>query len=297
MRISERGLSASAIKTFLHCPFQYYLSYVLKIRKGHSFATLNGQIIHAVLENYGLGHKKRWEKELLVRYMREKPWELLESFDKHRINCEGCKILKSLPELRTDIYEYARKSTLIEDTPKSCPLFHLFEGRDLIQQVLDRDLNPFDYKILGTEVEFRLDIGHDVLITGIIDMVCELDEDTIEIRDWKTGNFVPSYEDALNDPQLRLYDVALGLLYPQYKTRLLTFDYLKKTRYTFVINDEQREANRKWIISLAKKIKGTDDPIRDLTWKCKSFCLPDVCDVEYPKKLITIKKLKETGEF
>ena len=296
MKIHNNALSASKIKTYLGCPFRYFLEYVLRIKSPPTFATENGTIIHSVLEKYSLGHKGNWRKELLWRYKKKRPWELLSEFKSHG-ECLGCQLLETLPFLHDDFFSYTDKVDITKKVYDKCPYVQIVNSPALINKVLSRSPSPFDHEIIDAEHIFTLPIGYGIAITGIIDLVSRINNDTIEIRDWKTGNYVPSYEDAFNDPQLRLYDLAASILFPEYSKRLLTFDYIKKATYTFVISDEERELNKKWIISVGKQIEKDMNPKRVLSYKCERMCMLKRCNQEWPNKLITIKKLQEEGTF
>jgi hypothetical protein len=296
LRISEHGLSASAIKSYIMCNFKYFLEYQLGIRKGDTWATKNGTIIHAVIENFANGHIKNWRRELLWRYKKAKPWELHKEYKVHATNCPGCTLLSLLDKYHGDLYNDVKKANALDKLDKVCPLREVVAGWDLVQGILDRNDKPLEMKVIDAEKKFTIQLADDVTITGYIDLVCEVDEETIEIRDWKTGKWMPTYDECLIDPQLRIYDYAASILYPQYKCRILTFDYIRNKPFTFVISDADREKNREWLIKIAREIQSNMNPSRKITYKCKSFCSLDVCNVEYPQRLITIKKPKKAKE-
>jgi hypothetical protein len=274
------------------CPFKYYLEYVLGLRKGDSFATLNGRIIHSVLERYSLGHIKHWRTELMVSYKKHNPWRLHKNWKTHTVGCPGCQLI--------DGFQHYHGSTddLIGTFDKSCPAFAYEEAVRMVESVLNRPTNPFDFKLIDVEHRFKLPIGEGISISGIIDMVSEVEPGILEIRDWKTGNFLPTYEELEKDPQLRLYDLAASILFPDYDVRLLTFDYLKHKRYTFVISDEEREKNRLWLIKTAKQIEADFNPKRlsktpHKFWKCKALCSPEDCMTHWPARKSVLQVLKD----
>jgi CRISPR/Cas system-associated exonuclease Cas4 (RecB family) len=280
-------ISASRIKTYLMCPFKYYLEYVLGVRKGDTFATSTGKLIHRQLERIAQGHRANWKKEYLWLYKKTQP---------HLLHKNWGAFCPDDPEFQimTGIQHYHGPVAPLMTTNKKSPLWLFSEGAHMIQKVLDRDASPLDDRVLAVEQKFKLPIGDGIQITGIIDMVLETEPGVLEIRDWKTGNWVPKYEDAIDDAQLRLYDLAASILYPDYEIRLLTFDYLKKREYTFVVDANQREKNRKWIIGIAGKIDKDMNPNRITSsphrnFKCKYMCDPDVCKTEWKLKDKKIK--------
>jgi CRISPR/Cas system-associated exonuclease Cas4 (RecB family) len=284
------SLSASRLKTYLQCPFKYYLTYVVGIRRPDTFATLNGRIIHTQLEKMSLGHMKHWKLELLARYKRYQPWTLHKNYLQHEHECETCASLSEVPS-----YHGAIEDLFIND--KNCPKWHIKEAVNLIDDILIREINPFDYPLIDAEHKFKLHIGDNVYINGFIDLVSRLDDETIEIRDWKTGNWLPSYADVREDAQLRIYDLAASILFPQYKNRLLTLDYIKHKCFTFVIDEAEREDNRLWLIDMAKKIEADMNPRRisnspSKFWKCKALCSPQECNEQWPVRHLILQDKK-----
>jgi hypothetical protein len=89
---------------------------------------------------------------------------------------------------------------------------------------IDEDWAKFDYN--GKECQLA--------IKGTIDLVTKLDEDTIEVIDYKTGQRkdwatgeVKDYKKLMQDTQLLLYNYAISKLYPEYKNRILTIIFLR----------------------------------------------------------------------
>lgn len=124
--------------------------------------------------------------------------------------------------------------------------------RAQLQSILDSRWNPLKLKILDIEKQFEIEIkkpgcnyeyinemtgetesGY-LKLRGTIDLVTELDEDTIEIIDWKSGqrtNWIgggpKEYDDFLKDIQLRVYDLATNIIYKKYKYRILTIFFTR----------------------------------------------------------------------
>jgi len=94
---------------------------------------------------------------------------------------------------------------------------------------IEEDWAKFKYKMPdGKEVEGQL------AIKGTIDLVTQVDDNIIEVVDWKTGRRLnwatgeeKTYEKLLEDPQLLLYNYAISKLYPQYEQSIMTIFYTK----------------------------------------------------------------------
>lgn len=109
----------------------------------------------------------------------------------------------------------------------------------------DTHYNPYNLKILDVEQWFALAMPgeewqcldkdgqlHQFTVRGFIDLVHEIDEETIEIVDWKTGIRKNLYTQEPIDEvvltrevQSRLYHLVAYFLYPKYKNILITFYY------------------------------------------------------------------------
>jgi hypothetical protein len=118
--------------------------------------------------------------------------------------------------------------------------------RVCVEKILaDDNYNPYKMeKIIDTEVGFKMELpgeewmvdedGGGLKIRGFIDLVREIDEDTVEIVDWKTGKRVDFYSrrpidtfELLKLVQPRIYHLAASQLYSQYKNIIITFHYIE----------------------------------------------------------------------
>ena len=174
-----------------------------------------------------------------------------------------------------------------------------------IEKVLGTQYDPRNLKVLFTEKQFRIPLMMDGFkyefynivngsvdrgnyeIRGTIDLITEVDKDTIEIVDWKTGSRkcwnsgeVKEYEYLQSkDIQLRMYDFACSILFPQYKNRILTIHFINDGGpFTVSFDEDQRKETLDIIKSAFNSIKWNHLPTRiketrsDEKWKCKSVC-------------------------
>lgn len=124
-------------------------------------------------------------------------------------------------------------------------------------------------------------------IKGTIDCLAEIDSDTLEIIDIKTGrrwdwgkDKKKEYIDIKNDIQFNMYHYAARHLFPQYKVVQLTAFYTKiwdkkeinGGPYTvwYDPGDYIKTENR--IKEYFETIKKDSIPQTKKTWKCKKFC-------------------------
>lgn len=303
-------LSASKLKCYEMCAFKYYLSYGLYARGAATFAAELGTAIHWLLEMYAQAvmHGKdedgrtvedldqEWKK-LLQKEGFEKlnSWRTCRHVKKVEKSCDTC------PAHKVD-ENGSRTCRLVNANPKTfggCPWNAWVEAQNMVQRVMSPTgpANVFhpDKKIIGTEdqfgIEFEAPDGNIVTLNGLMDMVIELDEDTVEIVDYKTGRFKMSYNAAEKDLQLRMYYLAAKRMYPQYKTHMVTVMYLNEgiKSITPAFGDKTEEQLLREIAFIYNNIVETDFPdrIRDTPYgdkpdfKCKYMCDTKLCDDAY----------------
>jgi len=268
-------LRASSIKTYEGCQFQFFLESILQIPSGSGKKALLGTIVHHVLEIMAKANKLGHKDDLFTDH--KKLFEIC--WDRYKKENAG----------KIDLNEKADK--------KFCILS--------IEKIINSSYNPTKLNVLHTEKQFRIPLTmpgftfeyYDVLskkttsgnyeIRGTIDLITKVSDETLEIIDWKTGSR-KSWETgelkdydyfASNDIQLRMYDLATYMLFPQYKNRLLTIHFVNDGGpFTVCFDDAQRAETLEIIKKYFNTIKGNNLPSRikevepSQSWKCKSTC-------------------------
>lgn len=230
-----KKISASSIKCFKKCEFAYFLEYVAGIRSEGNYKTVTGNVVHSLLEEYALGNTDY--VSLLPRY-----------FIEHRLD-----------------YHCRKEDKSFADAVNNC--------LELTETVLNRKNNPIlTDTILGVEKEFKMLIEN-IPSIGYIDLVKLINDSVVEVRDWKTGNFIQTYEQVHDDPQAQIYDIAMKEMYPD-KDIMITLDYIKGMPVTVVYTDEERSNNKIWIRNLVSEIKRIKTPKRRRDdWMCAKMCI------------------------
>jgi len=266
-------LRASSINTYRGCEFQFFMEQVLEIPSKAGKKAFLGTIVHHVLElmakgsmvkrNFGFitDHKKLldicWN-----RYTKESPEFNLKDSDK-----KFC--IKTIEKVLNTSYDPRRLNVIATEYQFKIPMkskdFN-FEYYDLTKGTVEKG----QYEIRGT-----------------IDLITELDKDTLEIIDWKTGSRkcwntgdLKEYEYLYSkDVQLKMYDLATSILFPQYKNRVLTIHYINDGGpFTVNFDDNDRASTEKMIKETFNSIKWNQMPSRiketkaSDRWKCKSTC-------------------------
>lgn len=218
--------SASAIGLYNHCPFSYFMRYILGMESKAGKAALQGTIVHKALE-WMAKLRKRGKTNI------DPMWLLHRAWDEH---------IAASPEI-----EIRKVTTRIDKETGGFKEAADFKKCRVAMEVVLADpyVNPYNNNVVDSERWFALEMPgdewkcldkdgseHQFAVRGFIDLVNEIDNDTIEIIDYKTGSRKDFYtqqpidEDVLTrEVQPRLYHLAAYFLYPQYKNILITFYY------------------------------------------------------------------------
>lgn len=218
--------SASAIGLYNHCPFSYFMHYILGMESKAGKAALQGTIVHQALE-WMIKLRKRGKTNV------DPMWLLHRAWDEHTAATPAISIRKVTTRIDKETGGFKEAADF-----KKC--------RVALEAVLnDPYYHPYKIKPIDSERWFALEMPgeewqcldkdgkiHQFAVRGFIDLVHEIDKDTIEIADWKTGARKDFYtqqpiDEALlmREVQPRLYHLAAYFLYPQYKNILITFYY------------------------------------------------------------------------
>ncbi len=309
------GLSASRDKTYGMCEFKYYLGYHLGLQEEKKFATEQGTFCHDIYETLALqlleGQEdpeimRTWFSKLLEAYQvtrkvknrfgyeEEIPplWTLSKKAIEREKTCDNCKYFSD-----GNCWVVGKK---IEDF-EGCPRYEFDDSMWLIEKVIYHPgpLNPHNKKLIAAEDTFRLVLddgaGAKININGIIDLVTELDEDSIEIEDYKTGRGTQTWRQCSEDIQFLIYYTAAREKYPQYKNVFVTAHYLKRKTGrspTVAFTDKDEAETRKRLVKRFHEIKNNRFPVRrcdrpsgfvKFDWVCNYMCDPEVCQREYEK--------------
>ena len=252
-------LSTSSISTWEQCLHKFFLSYILGIKEDSGMAACIGSAVHKIFEYIALD-----------------------------------KMGKSQIEKRTDeeIIDYV-VGKFQEDNPHlTVEKKNLNDIRTIAKRGLEynnRQFHPRTYKnIISTEQYFSIDIDEEwgkFKLNGIIDLVTKIDDNTIEIVDYKTASQLkdfdsgkPITEDYLyKNPQIRLYNYACYKLFPQYDNVIFTIYYIRHDApFSIIIGKEESYKVDIFLRRKYEKIVAEQEPPLNITWKCK------MCD--YSKK-------------
>jgi RecB family exonuclease len=235
MTFKNDHLSYSRLARFEQCPLSFKLHYIEKREAEPGTPLRFGKLMHAVLE--------RLLREV-VEDERSGP----------------------LPESRA--LDLLREAWAAEGLT-GIDVFQ--EGIDILKTFV-RDQGVIDHQdVLAIEREFRLPVGP-FTVLGFIDRVDRVDDETVEVIDYKTNRQLFTRDEVDTSLQMSLYHLAAQRLWPWAKKVRLTFLMLRHgLRMTTERSPEQLEAALAYVEALGRRTEtATEFPPR-LNPNC-SYC-------------------------
>jgi RecB family exonuclease len=256
-------LSFSRLTRYESCPLSYRLHYIDKHQPEPGIAPRFGKVIHAVLER-------------LVR--------------------------EAVDDERSGPLSEDRALTVFRDawTADGLAGIDLFqEGIGILQRFV-REQGVIEHRdVLAVEKEFRLPVGP-FTVLGFIDRVDCVDDETVEVIDYKTNRQLFTRDEVDTSLQMSLYHVAARKLWPWAKKVKLTFWMLRHgVRQETERTPEQLDAALAYVETLGKQTEvatsfparlNTNCPYCDHRAGCpayaealkgtRDFVCPDLADLE-----------------
>lgn len=128
------------------------------------------------------------------------------------------------------------------------------------------------------------EISGNLAIKGTVDLVLRVDDDTLEVVDWKTGQRfdwgkkrVKGYAELQQDPQLMLYYYALSKMYPNIKHIMLTIFFVRDGGpFTLCFDEKDLKKTELMIEGRFREIRNSEQPIlidpSHKDFKCNKLC-------------------------
>lgn len=223
MAFTNTHLSFSRLQRFEQCPLSFKLHYIDQRTSEPGVPLRFGKAIHAVLETL-LGEA---------------------------VATQAAGPLSSARAIDLFGPEWA-KANLV-----GLELFA--QGVAILKQFV-RDEGVLDpSSVLATEKEFRLDIGG-FSVLGFIDRVNRIDDETIEIVDYKTNHQLFTRDEVDASLQMSLYELAARQLWPWAKKVRLTFWMLRHgLQQTTTRTPDELEAAKAYVEAMGKQTETASD--------------------------------------
>jgi len=220
-------LSYSRLSRFEQCPLSFKLQYIDKLRSEPGVPLKFGKLIHAVLE-------------VLVQ--------------------EHCAEELTSP-LSEDRALVLFKDGWAKEGLVGVELFQ--EGLQILRDFV-RDQGELNHRdVLALEQKFLLKVGR-FTVLGFIDRIDWVDDETIEVIDYKTNRMLFTRDEVNHSLQMSLYELAVRQLYPWVKNVRLTFHMLRHNlRMRSVRTQDQLDAALEYVDTLGRATEeATEYPAR-----------------------------------
>ncbi len=229
-----RGLSATGVKDFLQCKLKTVFRYDREIPRLMNDHARVGIGVHEALEQF-------------TRRMMSK---------------------QSFPD-QSD-YEFAVTTFMNKATDIGLTKLEFYEdGKNMITEWIDR-YDPSE-KVVEVEHFFTVDTPEGIPIVGAMDKVRIINDDTIEIVDYKTSRQALTTWQLKDDIQLSMYDLAASIVWPQYSNRILTLEYPRIDKSVSSYRTQaQQEMFRQFLVSTWKHMNEIVD--EEQTGRINSLC-------------------------
>lgn len=229
-----KGLSATGIRDFLQCALKVVFRYNRDIPSMKNDHARIGIAVHEALEQF-------------TRRMQAK---------------------KSFPD--PSDYEFAITVFMNCATAEGLQNMGFYtDGKNMITEFIDR-YDPSE-EIVDVEHFFKIRTPDDVPIVGAIDKVRKINDDTIEIIDYKTSRNALTAWQLKDDIQLSMYDLAASIVWPEYSNRILTLEYVRINKsVSSYRTEEQRQTFREFLVSIWHQMNNLDE--EEVKGKINNLC-------------------------
>lgn len=262
------------------CEQQYFFEYVLGYRGPSNQKADKGTIVHKVLEILAVIKQSEQNNQQFCED------DILGKIDTKQYNIEA--ITKDIYDYYSSKFHHHKWS---EKDLRDCKLWvekaisynnGMFDPRN--RDILCPEQH-FDIVIDKPWAQYKYNTSQGILegtlaIKGTIDLITKVNDNTIEIVDWKTGRRLnwatgqeKTQEKLEDDPQLRIYHYAVQKLYPDIDHVMVTIFFINDGG-AFSVHFDKRDLPKTESMLRDKFdiIKKTRKPRLNKTWMCNKLC-------------------------
>lgn len=234
-------LSYSKLSRYERCPLSYKFYYLDRLPSEPSIHLLFGSAVHEVLEKLVQEHVDGERVGPLSKTRAEELWQL---------------VWKETEMSGVEVYQ---------------------EGLDILTQFVRQHTHLDHLDILAVEQPFSFTLPGDLQVIGYIDRIDRIDDETIEVIDYKTSRQLYMSYEVDKSLQLSLYQIAAQQLWPWAKKVRLSYWMLRHDlRQSTERRPNELEGVKKYVATLGEQIRDA----QEFTPKLNTYC--GSCD--YRKK-------------
>jgi len=258
--------SYSQLAAFSKCPYQYKLSYIMRVPIFGKAVFSYGKSMHKTLEEFfKLVLLKQGNKQADLFENNKKTQKNTKKKISNLVSYEELKKLFEKHWLDEWYEDKDQKEKYYKKAKKSLKVFY--------EQIKDQ-INDTE----STEKPFNLKIN-DYTLRGVIDRIDRLDDGSINIVDYKTGN--PKEECKLSPEdkmQLLIYQIAAEEVLKE-KVQSLIYYYLdNNTQVEFIGQDKDKEKVKSNIIKEVEALNKSTFSAKPSSFICKFCDFRNICD-------------------
>ena len=237
-------LRSSSYNNYAYCEMQYFMTYVLGYQSLSGKKADLGTIVHKVMEalaslkkelqndtsakniniiDDALGEiavtKNALYKDTIIKTLLDKSFEYYSNRSPHNTFSKSDK--QNCLSMCFDTIQFNNG----QFDPRNR---HIVEAEPHFDIPIEEEWAKYQYEIDGKVINGQL------AIKGTIDLVTQVDENTMEIVDYKTGRRLDwatgeekTYAKLNTDPQLLLYNYAISKLFPQYSQAIMSIFFIR----------------------------------------------------------------------
>lgn len=262
------------------CEQQYFIEYVLGLRGPSNKKADKGTITHKVLE--------------ILAIIKKCQQDNIDSFDDDVVG-----IVKIKDYCLEHIIEIVYKYYTDKFSHHEWKNVDFVDCRDWVYKAINCNNGMFDPRnrdILSPEQHFDIviekpwakysfDSTEGLLegylgLKGTIDLITRIDDNTLEVIDWKTGKRLDwatgqekTHEKLQTDPQLMIYHYAISKIFPQFDNIIITIYFINDGGPFSIMFDKNDLAKTEDMLrNKFDTIKKTRKPRLHQTWMCNKLC-------------------------
>lgn len=269
------------------CPQQYFFEYVLGWKSPSNKKADKGTIVHKVLEilaemKYGIQNnnksynddiyglinlsEKSMYDDLFILDLIDKVYDYYSSHNTHH---------KWEDADKKECTKWIQKALTYNNRMFDPRQRNIVKSEQHFDIVIDKPWAKYEYKTANGIISGNL------AIKGTIDLITQVNDDTLEIIDWKTGRRLDwstgeekTQSKLEKDAQLMIYFYAASKLYPNIKNIIISINFINDGgAFSICYNDEDRYAAEQMIRKKFEEIKNTKRPHLNKSWKCGKLCM------------------------
>ena len=271
---------SSSYNTHNMCPQQYFIEYNLGWRGLSGQKADKGTIVHKVLEI--LAFIKQAQQDNINEITDDIVGKIL--INDYNLNILIEKVYKFYTT-NTPHHKWSTKDY------KDCHswVYKAIEFNEGMFDPINRHIvcpeQHFDFAIQKPWAEYKYDTNEGPLkgylsLKGTIDLITKVNDDTLEVIDWKTGRRLDwatgqekTQEKLENDPQLRIYHYAIKHLYPHIKHIIFSIYFINDGGpFSVCFHDSDLTKTEDMLRLKFDEIRRTKRPRLNRSWMCSKLC-------------------------